>query len=81
VPAKQHPPRQSVLEDELVKNRGKHVPPRNRPRRSSAASGLLRRLNLWPTTGWKSFFISHASVNGPCVSARRRMHHHPFDKD
>jgi hypothetical protein len=33
--------------------------------------GSLRRLNLRPTTGWKSFFISHASISGPCVSARQ----------
>src|SRR6478672_198904 len=24
--------------------------------------GSARKLNLWPTTGWKSFFISHSSI-------------------
>src|SRR5262245_11477612 len=33
--------------------------------------GVARKLNRWPTTGWKSFFISHSSINGPCVRARQ----------
>jgi hypothetical protein len=33
--------------------------------------GSPRKFKRWPTTGWKSFFISHASISGPCVSARR----------
>jgi hypothetical protein len=27
--------------------------------------GVARKLNLWPTTGWKPFFISHSSISGP----------------
>ena len=34
-------------------------------------TGLARKLNLWPTTGWKSFFISHCSISGPWVKARQ----------
>jgi hypothetical protein len=33
--------------------------------------GVARKLNLWPTTGWKSLFISHSSISGPCVRARQ----------
>ena len=33
--------------------------------------GLVRKLKRCPTTGWKSFFISHASISAPCVSARQ----------
>ncbi len=32
---------------------------------------MARKLNLWPTTGWKSFFSSYSSINGPCVRARQ----------
>ncbi len=26
-------------------------------------TGVARKVNLWPTSGWKSFFISHSSIN------------------
>jgi hypothetical protein len=33
--------------------------------------GITVEVEAWPTTGWKSFFISHVSISGPRVSARR----------
>src|SRR6202790_786396 len=33
--------------------------------------GGASKLNLWPTMGWKSFFISHSSISGPWVRARQ----------
>src|SRR5262249_41066734 len=33
--------------------------------------GSARKLNLWPTAGWKSFFISHSSISALCVRARQ----------
>src|SRR5882762_7203975 len=38
---------------------------------SQFGTGVERRLNRWPTTGWKSLFISHSSIRGLCVSARQ----------
>src|ERR1700683_4192444 len=38
---------------------------------SQPGTGVERKLNRWPTTGWKSFFISHSSISAPCVSARQ----------
>src|SRR5580704_10016015 len=34
-------------------------------------AGAARKLNLWPTTGWKSLSISHSLSSAPCVSARQ----------
>src|SRR6266700_7066105 len=46
-------------------------------------TGVVRNLNRCPTTGWKSFVISHSSISGPCVRARQiflpRVQHLPFD--
>src|SRR4051812_10780826 len=33
--------------------------------------GSARKVNRWPTIGWKSFFISHSSISAPCVRARQ----------
>ena len=34
-------------------------------------TGFARNWNRWPTTGLKSFFISHSSINWPSVRARQ----------
>src|SRR5258708_17687044 len=31
----------------------------------------MRKVNLWPTTGWRSFAINHSAISAPCVSARQ----------
>ena len=47
--------------------------------------GAARKLNRWPTTGWKSFCISHSSISGRLRERApdlfRRMRHLSFDDE